>query len=82
MKEKLWGLVSGTESPPVRRVPVSTALETADLTADGTDGADEEYRAALSLWEDKVNAAYLIFATTIIGRLQASVGQATNSADT
>ena len=46
LKEKLWGLVSGTESPPVRRVPVSTALETADLTADAAAAllqADEEY---------------------------------------
>src|SRR5437762_12572715 len=36
LKEKLWGLVSGTESPPVRWVPVSTAVETANLTADAT----------------------------------------------
>jgi hypothetical protein len=64
LKEKLWGLVSGTESPPVRRVPVSTALETADLTADAAAAlqTDEEHRAALSLWEDKVNAATLVHA--------------------
>ena len=71
LKEKLWGLVSGTESPPVRRVPVSMALETADLTADAAAAlqTDEEYRAALSVWEDKVNAVYLIFVTTIVGQL-------------
>src|SRR5947199_8061364 len=79
LKEKLWGLVSGTESPPVRRVPVSTA----DPVADAADAllADEEHRAALSAWEDKVNAAYLIFVTTIVGRLQAPVRQATSPAD-
>ena len=72
LKEKLWGVVSATESPPVRRVPVSK-LETADLVADAADAllADEEHRAALSEWEDKVNAAYLIFVTTIVGQLQA-----------
>src|SRR5438045_6644461 len=83
LKEKLWGLVSGTESPPVRQVPVSTAAETAVETADAAAVAaallaDEEHREALSLWEDKVNAAYLIYLTTIIGRLQAPVRQATN----
>src|SRR5436190_10164625 len=90
LKEKLWGLVSGTESPPVRRVPVSAAetaaeTETADLVADAAAAAallvDEEHRAALSAWEDKVNAAYLIYVTTIVGRLQAPVRQATNPAD-
>src|SRR5271169_359326 len=86
LKEKLWGLVSGTESPPVRRVPVSTAVETADLVADAAAAAavlqaDEEHRAALSAWEDKVNAAYLIFVTTVVGRLQAPVRQATSPAD-
>ena len=83
LKEKLWGLVSGTESPPVRRVPVSTAVETADSTADAAAAlqADEEYATALSVWEDKVNAAYLIFVTTIVGRLQAPVRQATDPAD-
>src|SRR5947207_8391572 len=83
LKEKLWGLVSGTESPPVCRVPVSTAVETVGLTMDAPAAlqADEEYRAALSVWEDKVNAAYLIFVTTIIGRLQAPVRQATSPAD-
>ena len=79
LKEKLWGLVSGTESPPVRRVPVSTAVSTADAPA--ALQADEEYATALSAWEDKVNAAYLIFVTTIVGRLQAPVRQATNPAD-
>ena len=45
LKEKLWGLVSGTESQPVRRVPFSTAVETADLVADAADAlqADEEH---------------------------------------
>ena len=83
LKEKLWGLVSGTESPPVRRVPVSTADETADTTADAADAvqADDAYRTALSAWEDKVNAAYLIFVTTIVGRLQAPVRQVTTPAD-
>ena len=33
------------------------------------------------MWEDKVNAAYLIYVTTIVGRLQAPVRQATNPAD-
>src|SRR5271169_632292 len=82
LKEKLWGLVSATESPPVQRVP----LQIADLVADAAAAAavlqaDEEYRAALSVWEDKVNAAYFIFVTTIVGRLQAPVRQATNPAD-
>jgi hypothetical protein len=82
LKEKLWGLVSGTESPPVHRAPVSTAVETADTAADAAAVLQaEEYRAALSEWEDKVNAAYLILVTTIVGRLQAPVRQATNSAD-
>src|SRR5205814_1937803 len=83
LKEKLWGLVSGTESPPVRRVPVSTAVSTADPAADAAAvlQTDEEHRTALSAWEDKVNAAYLIFVTTIVGRLQAPVRQATNPAD-
>src|SRR5436189_3129368 len=54
LKEKLWGLVSGTESPPVRRVPVSTAVETADQVADAAAAlqAGEEHRATLSVWED------------------------------
>src|SRR5204862_4047419 len=71
------------ETPVVHRLPVSTALETADLTVDAVAAlqADEEYRAALSVWEDKVNAAYLIFVTTIVGRLQAPVRQATSPAD-
>src|SRR4030095_8353534 len=74
LKEKLWGLVSGTESPPVHRVPVSTAVETADTAADAAAALQvEEYRAALSKWEDKVNAAYLILVKTIVGRLQAPV---------
>src|SRR5204862_6827855 len=42
---------------------------------------DEDHHAALSVWEDKVNAAYLIFVTTIVGRLQAPVHQATSPAD-
>src|SRR5271167_5215480 len=52
LKEKLWGLVSGTESPPVRRVPVSTAVETADPAADAAAAlqAEEDYRTALSAW--------------------------------
>src|SRR5204863_249941 len=79
LKEKLWGLVSGTESPPVHRVPVLTTDPAA--TAAAALQADEEYRAALSVWEDKVNAAYLIFVTTIVGRLQAPVRQATIPAD-
>src|SRR5271163_4473350 len=83
LKEKLWDLVSGIESPPVRRVPVSTAVETAPSTADAPAAlqTDEEYATALSVWEDKVNAAYLIFVTTIVGRLQAPVRQATGPAD-
>src|SRR5438876_6287210 len=79
LKEKLWGLLSGTESPPVHRVPVSTTDPAA--TAAAALQADEEHHAALSAWEDKVNAAYLIFVTTIVGRLQAPVRQATNPAD-
>src|SRR5271163_2273950 len=83
LKEKLWDLVSGIESPPVRRVPVSTAVETAPSTADAPAAlqTDEEYATALSVWEDKVNAAYLIFVTTIVVRLQAPVRQATSPAD-
>src|SRR5438045_8028099 len=72
LKEKLWGLVSGTESPLVHRIPVSTADPAADAAA--ALQADEEYRAARSMWDDKVNAAYLIFVTTIVGRLLASSG--------
>ena len=77
LKEKLWGLVSGTESPPVHRVPVSTTDPAA--TAAAALQADEEYRTALSMWEDKVNTVYLIFVTIIINRLQASIRQATSS---
>ena len=46
LKEKLWGLVSGTESPLVRQVPVSRAIETADPAADAAAAlqADEDYR--------------------------------------
>src|SRR5437773_2513549 len=38
-------------------------------------------RRPVLVWEDKVNAAYLIFVMTIVSRLQAPVHQATNSVD-
>src|SRR5947207_6419855 len=43
---------------------------------------NEEYRAALSMWKDKVNTIYLIFVTIIIDQLQAPIRQATSSMDT
>src|ERR1700689_5033129 len=68
LKEKLWGLVSGVEVPPT---PVG---ESADETGVSSDAAAQAaYQAALSEWNDKANAAYLIFVTTINGRLQAPV---------
>src|SRR5271154_2462693 len=81
LKEKLWGLVSGTEvapTPPVHAVRQSEEDETS--VSDDTP-AQEAYQIALSQWTDKVNAAYLIFVTTILGRLQAPVRQATSPAD-
>ena len=42
---------------------------------------NEEYATALSTWEDKVNAAYLIFVMTIIDRLQAPIRQVTSPTD-
>lgn len=81
LKEKLWGLVSGTEvapTPPARTVGEDEADET--LVSVDT-AAQAAYQIALSEWNDKINAAYLIFVTTIVGRLQAPVRQATNPAD-
>src|SRR5271168_5271685 len=81
LKEKLWGLVSGTEvapSPPVQAVGQSGTTETSQ--ADNA-AAQAAYQTALSEWNDKVNAAYLILVTTILGRLQAPVRQATSPAD-
>ena len=81
LKEKLWGLVSGTEvapTPPVHAVRQSEEDETS--VSDDT-AAQDAYQIALSEWTDKVNAAYLILVTTILGRLQAPVRQATSPAD-
>jgi len=81
LKEKLWGLVSGTEvapTPPVQAVGESDGDET---RVSGDTTAQEAYQIALSEWTDKANAAYLIFVTTILGRLQAPVRQATSPAD-
>src|SRR5277367_230014 len=81
LKEKLWGLVSGTEvapTPPVRTVGESEADET--RVSDDTT-AQAAYQTALSEWNDKANAAFLILVTTILGRLQAPVRQATSPAD-
>src|SRR5277367_1133335 len=76
LKEKLWGLVFGTEvapTPPVRAVGES---EVDEMRVSGDTEAQEAYQAALSKWTDKANAAYLIFVTTILGHLQASIRQA------
>jgi hypothetical protein len=81
LKEKLWGLVSSTEvapTPPVQTVGESKADESEvfdDITAQAV------YQSALSEWNDKVNVAYLIFITTILGRLQAPVRQVASPAD-
>src|SRR5271155_922041 len=77
LKEKLWGLVSGTEAaptPPVQAVSESGVDET-------STEAREAYQVALAEWTDEANAAYFIFVTTILGRLQAPVRQATSPAD-
>ena len=81
LKEKLWGLVSGTEvapTPPVRAVGQSEGDE---MRVSSDTAAQVAYQTALSEWNDKVNAAYLIFVTTILGRLQAPIRQATSPAD-
>src|SRR5271155_3684539 len=80
LKEKLWGLVSGTEvapTPPVQAVSESGA----DETSTSNVVAQTAYQTTLAEWTDKANAAYLIFVTTILGRLQAPVRQATSPAD-
>ena len=84
LKKKLWDLISDTESSSIRRVPISTAIEIANLIANTAIAfqVNEEYRTALSMWEDKVNAAYLIFVTIIIDQLQASIRQVTSSINT
>src|SRR5579862_4009909 len=67
LKEKLWGLVSGTEdapTPPVRAVGEVGAGE-ADVSGDTV--AQAAYQTALAEWNDKANAAYLILVTTIVG---------------
>src|SRR5947207_10001972 len=81
LKEKLWGLVSGTEVAPT--LPVQSVEQSGvDATRASRDAeAQAAYQIALSEWNDKVNAAYLIYVTTILGRLQAPVRQATSPAD-
>jgi len=84
LEEKLWGLVSGTEvapTPPVQSVERSGVDETTQARVSGDTEAQMAYQIALSEWNDKVNAAYLIYVTTILGRLQAPVRQATSPAD-
>ena len=81
LKKKLWNLVSDIENPSIYRVSVSTAIETASLIVDvfATFQVNEEHRVTLSMWENKINAMYLIFVMTIIDRLQASIRQAISS---
>src|SRR5271170_2766870 len=76
LKEKLWGLVSGTEV-----APTPPAQSGVDETSTSNVTAQTAYQAALTEWTDKANAAYLIFVTTILGRLQGPVRQATSPAD-
>src|SRR5277367_3433913 len=76
LREKLWGLVSGTEVAPTP--PVQSE---ADEMSTSTVEAQAVYQMALSEWNDKANAAYLIFIMTILGHLQAPVRQATSPAD-
>ena len=77
LKKKLWDLVSDTKNPLIHRV----SIETANLIVDAATAfqVNEEYHTTLSMWKDKINAAYLIFVTIIIDRLQASIRQAINS---
>src|SRR5271167_575840 len=80
LKEKLWGLVSGTEVAPTP--PAQSGVdETSTSTSTSNVAAQTAYQTALTEWTDKANAAYLIFVTTILGRLQAPVRQATSLAD-
>ena len=79
LKEKLWGLVSGTEVAPTP--PAQSVDETSTSTSQSNIVAQTAYQTALTEWTDKANAAYLIFVTTILGRLQAPVRQATSPAD-
>src|SRR5271155_3154351 len=76
LKEKLWGLVSGTEVAPTPPAETSTSTSTSSNVT-----AQTAYQTALTEWTDKANAAYLIFVTTILGRLQGPVRQATSPAD-
>src|SRR5271170_4902403 len=76
LKEKLWGLVSGTEV-----APTPPAQSGVDETSTSNVTAQTAYQAALTEWTDKANTAYLIFVTTILGRLQGPVRQATSPAD-
>src|SRR5271156_5663449 len=80
LKEKLWGLVSGTEVAPTP--PAQSGVdETSTSTSTSNVAAQTAYQTALTERTDKANAAYLIFVTTILGRLQGPVRQATSPAD-
>ena len=81
LKEKLWGLVSGTEVAPAPPVPAVGESEGDGTRVSSDTTAQATYQIVLSEWNDKVNAAYLIFVTTILGRLQAPIRQATSPAD-
>jgi hypothetical protein len=81
LKEKLWGLVSSTEVAPMPLVRATDESEVDETRASSDTTAQEAYQIALSKWNDNVNAAYLILVTTILGRLQAPVRQATSPAD-
>src|SRR5271167_55265 len=79
LKEKLWGLVSGTEVAPTP--PAQSGVDETSTSTLSNITAQTAYQAALTEWTDKANAAYLIFVTTILGRLQGPVRQATSPAD-
>src|SRR5271170_7278019 len=76
LKEKLRGLVSGMEV-----APTPPAQSGADETSTPNVTAQTAYQTALTEWTDKTNAGYLIFVTTILGRLQGPVRQATSPVD-
>jgi len=79
LKEKLWGLVSGTEAAPMPPVQAVSESEVDQNENDTT--AQEAYQIILMQWTDKANAAYLIFISMILDLLQALVRQATSLAD-
>ena len=81
LKKKLWNLISDTKSSSIHRVSISIVIKTANSIMNTMIALqmNEEYITTLSMWEDKINAAYLIFVMTIIDRLQASIRQAISS---